>query len=70
MARNRRATATPLDLVSIADQVAGDLIPGESFGDLLRDPFSSRVTRHVDPDKLAPSQPAIAERRDEPLSFS
>ena len=46
-----------VDPVSIADQVAWDLIPGEGFGHLPRDPFGGQACGHVDPDKLAPSQP-------------
>ncbi len=42
--------------ISITDQVAWRLVPGESLGDLPRDPFGRRVRRYVDPDKLAPSQ--------------
>src|SRR5215813_8291840 len=49
-----RNTVNP---VSIADQVAWGLIPGEGFGNLPRNPFGGRVCGHVDPDKLAPSQP-------------
>src|SRR5215813_11168168 len=45
-----------VDLVLIADQVAWDLIPGEGFGNLPRNPFGARVRGHVDPDKLPPSQ--------------
>ena len=43
--------------VSIADQVAWGLIPGEGFGNLPRKPFGGRACGHFDPDKLAPSQP-------------
>ncbi len=46
-----------VDRVPIADQVAWGLIPGECFGDLLRDPFCRRVSRHIDLYELSPSQP-------------
>src|SRR5262245_2619433 len=41
----------------IADQKAWHLIPGESFRQLLRDPFRRRVRGYIEPDKLPPSQP-------------
>jgi hypothetical protein len=43
--------------VTVADQVAWRLIPGRSFGDLLRDPLCRWVPRDIDPDELPPSQP-------------
>jgi hypothetical protein len=46
-----------VDAVPIADQVAWDLIPGECFRQLLRDPFCRRVRCHIDKGKLSPSQP-------------
>src|ERR1700730_4858770 len=42
--------------VPITDHVTWDLIPGERFSNLLRDPFGRRVRCHVDPDELSPSQ--------------
>jgi hypothetical protein len=45
------------DPVAITDQIAWRLVPGECFGNLLRDPFGRRVGRHIDPDKLSPRQP-------------
>src|SRR5215831_10761026 len=54
MARNRRGSA--VDPIPIADQVAWDLIPGECFRQLLRDPFCRRVRGYIEPDKLSPSQ--------------
>src|SRR5258707_14775029 len=38
--------------VAIADQVAWDLIPGECFGNLPRNPVCGRIRGYVDPDKL------------------
>jgi hypothetical protein len=46
-----------VDPVAIADQIAWRLVPGECFGNLLRDPFGRRMGRHVDPDKVAACQP-------------
>jgi hypothetical protein len=36
--------------VSVANEISGRLIPGESFGDLSGDPLSSRVGGDVSPD--------------------
>ena len=43
-------------LVPIADQVARNLIPGESFGDLACNPFRAWICGDVDPDKLSTRQ--------------
>jgi hypothetical protein len=60
VANTHRSQTTPddgaIDPISITDQVAWCLVPGESLGDLPRDPFGRRMRRYVDPDKLAPSQ--------------
>ena len=45
--------------VTVADQVAWGLVPGKSFGDLLRYPVRRWMRRHIDPDQLSPE---LAER--------
>jgi hypothetical protein len=58
VANPHRSQTTPaIDPISITDQVAWCLVPGESLGDLPRDPFGRRMRRYVDPDKLPPRQP-------------
>jgi hypothetical protein len=53
MALSRRVAAAP----SIPDQVARSLIPRERLRDLTCDPFRSRMTGGVDPDKVSAGQP-------------
>jgi hypothetical protein len=43
--------------VPITDQILWRFIPREGLTNLPRDPFGSRLRRHIDPDKLSPSQP-------------
>ena len=51
-----------VDGITVADQVAWGLVPGKSFGDLLRYPVRRRMRRHIDPDQLSPTQPNNDER--------
>ena len=39
--------------VSVADEVLGRLIPGESLGDLAGDPVGRRIGGDVDPNQVA-----------------
>ena len=56
MACSRRLN-TPLKIGPVPDQISGRFIPRKRFGDLPRDPFRRWMSRDIDPDKLAPSQP-------------
>jgi hypothetical protein len=57
VANPHRSQTTPndgaIDPIPITDQIAWCLVPGESLGDLPRDPFGRRMRRYVDPDKLS-----------------
>jgi hypothetical protein len=47
----------PVRPVAIPKQMARCLIPGECLGDLVRDPFGSRVRGDVGPHRASPVQP-------------
>src|SRR5262249_802950 len=45
------------DAIPIANNVVRGLVARESLGELARDPFSSRIGGHVDPDEVSSIQP-------------
>src|SRR5262245_27497990 len=57
MAAGRRATASPYQGISVANEVLRRMIPGEGLGDLSVDPIARRIGGDVDPDQVAPLKP-------------
>src|SRR5215475_13885145 len=46
-----------VDAITVPDDVARSLIPGECLGDLSRDPISGRICCDVGPDKISATEP-------------